>query len=523
MACEVCKKQYVPSSRDNTFDSDGKPHVCCTCGKSFSLKIQLKRHMQTHEGGNPYICDACEKQGIQSYNLRLTKKANYLCEQCNLTFTTKRMLLQHANEHNLVDCDECDESFKNVSELKKHSAIHKSQRGFIKTEKTDSEKPYQCNECHRSFAQLHILEKHRFSHKKFRCTSCDAQFSSKQSLDKHCSTECKSKYNESSLDNDDAKKHVCSICNKTFARKSALEGHMVSHLIEKTESAPEDDSDEDADFLCKYQGVKIQPKEMCLPKLKIRRSFSCEECKKVCVSKKLLDKHMQTHKELNIESPNEEKKKYNCRICNEAFLVKTDYKKHKLSHIPKPLDTSNGIKEIKTYMCKICNEVFNKKKHLKKHFKTHVLNTDAKPNPSKLSENPKKRQKRIKDLACGTCGKLFAGEICLRKHEVKHKVAGVPKVKKVRAPLSVICPFCNEDFTGRRFLFMRHKLAHTPEICGICDARFVDRAALREHLKTHIGTDEARKFLECSQKAQNVKSNLQNPEGKVEYIYLVLR
>ncbi|GIZ04853.1 zinc finger protein 845 [Caerostris extrusa] len=87
----------------------------------------------------------------------------------------------------------------------------------------------------------------------------------------------------------------------------------------------------------------------------------------------------------------------------------------------------------------------------------------------------------------------------------------------------MICEFCNEEFIGKRGAFMKHVHSHTPEVCGICDERFVDRQSLREHCKIHVGTAEGKMFMECSQKALDAKNGLLPPEPKVEYIYLVLR
>lgn len=607
MACEICKKPYVASSENNGFDSDGKPHVCNTCGKSFSLKIQLKRHMQSHESGLPYICNACEKQDNQVHNVKLSKKSVFSCEICQQTFNSKRLLLKHDCEHKLkvmhYDDFDDDDSFEDTiaaTKRLKDCLQTKSKRtpSKSKTRKLDiSVSPYQCSDCSKSFTQFRTYEKHRQTHKVFKCVSCNAGFTSKEGLQNHHSSgSCNFKFNSNgSLDKTDDRKHICEFCGKSFARKSTLEGHMATHLMEKNYSEAEDDSDADADFSCDYKGNTPieQPKELCLPKLKIRRSFTCEICLKFCVSKKSLEKHLISHQNLTPEPAVEEaqksedkkkvegKKIYVCRICNETFPIKEEYKKHKLSHSPKILDGSkHEEKEKKTYTCKVCSKVFHKKKHLKKHFKAHSLkanerrlkmpssntdgqlfkthssnkdgqpfkthssNTDGQPfktHPSNIDDgqdsdsvdivesrkNRQRQKKRNKDFACKVCGKRFAGERCMIKHEAKHAgnvtESSLSSERKGKRPKTLICEYCCEDFTGRRHAYVKHKLSHTPEVCGICDVRFVDRSSLREHLKTHIGTEEARRFLECSQKVMNAKHNLQNPDAKVEYIYLVLR
>lgn len=547
MACEICKKPYIP---DDNLNTDDKPHVCNVCGKGFSLKIQLKRHILSHEGDVPYICITCENHlEPTSYNLRQSQKGNFACETCEKSFPSKRLLLRHASEHtseNAVECDQCSESFKNLTALKKHAAVHKSKRAPRK-EKAVS---YICMDCGKKFYRLKAFEKHQLTHK-YVCDHCEACFVSNKLLEEHrASDSCKSKIlNSSSLDSNtnnnsfesEERKHSCTVCNKSFSRKSALEGHMASHFSDGHDSPVLDDSDVDADFQCSYKDDKVSAdkiKRQCLPKLKIRRSYPCDKCDVVCASKKSYDKHVEAHQKVP-EPPTtkEDIKIYTCRICNETFNTKENYKKHKKLHDSKDKEAEqSGTK--RTYTCQICKNVFCKKRHLRRHLKSHFSVNDPNDTSSLSSEDILlgKRPKRTKSFACNFCGKLFAGQTCWKKHEAKHleeEEGGAeaegggssPREKKMpkKPPKNFVCDFCQEDFSGRKQNFIRHKQSHTPEVCGICDARFVDRASLREHCRIHIGTEEGQRFLECSQKALNAKNGVVAPEPKVEYIYLVLR
>jgi uncharacterized Zn-finger protein len=42
--------------------STEKPFQCTVCGKCFSRKLTLTRHLQTHSGVKPYQCDICGKR-----------------------------------------------------------------------------------------------------------------------------------------------------------------------------------------------------------------------------------------------------------------------------------------------------------------------------------------------------------------------------------------------------------------------------------------------------------------------------
>ncbi|CAL1289704.1 unnamed protein product [Larinioides sclopetarius] len=512
MACEVCHKSYVWNTDDGQFDSDAKPHVCTTCGQSFSLKIQLKRHTLLHANGAPYVCINCSKDSendeSKTYNLRLAKKSDgYVCDVCKETFSSKRMLFRHsAREHCFVKtfpCDDCPECFENAAELKKHAATHKlkntGKRNVNKIEvsgddsseqsisKTFSSKKLSCHICNKSFAYQACLDKH------IKKSSCKATFSPPSKTVKKPKLDIeKSEINE--------KKHVCNICGKNFTRKSALEGHEAIHLTEKYDSPYEEFSDHNSlheEEVDEY----VQPKKPRLSKIKIQQSYTCDSCNFVCFSKQTLAKHMNNHKE-NEESlsekdggdtENEDDNFQKCLKCDEKFNSLEALQEHSIVHRKKEDEKKSKSEEEDPgeYPCEICDKVFHSKRRLKKHLLFHVTrNIDD--DIEKLSGSVGRKQ-RSKDFACEICGKRFAGETCLKKHIQKHENGELSEKKPKRSKKekiiqTLICEFCNEEFTGRRGAYVKHIHSHTPEVCGICDARFVDRQGLREHCKIHVGT-----------------------------------
>ncbi|XP_035207450.1 zinc finger protein 836-like [Stegodyphus dumicola] len=637
MACEICQKPYV-FTNDDSFDVDVKPHLCTTCGKSFSLKIQLKRHLLSHVAGAPYICRNCENntenRDTKSYNLRLTKKPDHYCDVCNKSFCTKRLLLIHSQEHTEhidenYSCDKCEERFVNAFDLKKHSLIHKSKKSTNKVVKDSKVELYKCNTCDKSFASARHLEKHFVSHnKKHVCDVCNKSFVYPKALHNHqvngkcknnsSQSDCIINSNESNVksSNSDAsqlespsssvsefknqfaldssnsvtksmsnsplnisvaskiqndanldesgtvdRKHVCDICGKSFARKSSLEGHVIIHISESFDSAGEEDvSDEDQvwNTTVETKGVGIEdyegyPKKIKLSKVKVNKTLECSNCDFICNSKRNLKEHMLEHDRVSsVEDIQEEHDKIslvediqeehdnvssvediqeNDKPCEDTF--------NSNEGLNEQIDTKDEKeekkdKEQKIYTCQICNKVYHRKKRLKKHLLLHVEGGIAEhhstaSDDSDVSISSKGRRKRRKNFACGVCGKRFAGETCLRKHSMKHtdeeREHGCElKTSRKKKPVKVlICEYCNEEFTGKKLAFERHRQMHTPEVCGICDERFVDRPSLREHCRIHIGTEEGRRFIECSQKALDAKNGVLPPEPKVEYIYLVFR
>ena len=69
-----------------------KDHQCETCGKTFSRKSSLKRHVESDH----------QNQKIN-------------CDQCNKTFSRKISLIHHKRDEHQVHlvCKECYESFVN--------------------------------------------------------------------------------------------------------------------------------------------------------------------------------------------------------------------------------------------------------------------------------------------------------------------------------------------------------------------------------------------------------------------------
>ncbi|XP_054716883.1 zinc finger protein 585B-like [Uloborus diversus] len=464
-------------------------------------------------------------------------------------------------------CEECGVLFTSELDLKKHGSIHKAKRPYkrhsVKVEVAESS--LVCGECGKSFTDAKIFQKHSLSHKKHPCTDCSKSFATITGLQKHKNGKCKStasaaekvegavKSEKGAEENEaEDKKHVCGICGKSFSRKSSLEGHVIVHLTEEENESEIDDEFKDHDYV---QGVqekeKIDPEPPRLPKLKIRTKFRCNNCEEVFTTDEDLKKHdEQTHKSkvgIKVEEDHlivkvkqePEEKKYDCSFCSESFLSRKKLEGHYVdAHDAKNVKrkytpSRRPAEKDATFLCQICDKVFGRKSRLKKHLLFHENKLEEDVSSDGMESN-RKRKSKAKNYPCETCGRRFAGRICLEKHMLKHSESKnedapsssngeTPTPKRRKNVKELICEFCKEDFTGRKNAFIKHRNLHTPEVCGICDERFVDRQALREHCKSHIGTEEARVFLECSQKAFNAKNGIVPPEPKVEYIYLVLR
>nr|CAH7733939.1 unnamed protein product [Callosobruchus chinensis] len=116
--CNFCGKNYT---RKNGLDrhilshTGVKPFECKECGKRYITKDTLKTHILTHTGIKPFKCQLCGKNFIQS---------------SHLSYHMKR----HQGERPFV-CTYCGKCFVSNYHLERHKLMH------------TGVKPYQCKQC----------------------------------------------------------------------------------------------------------------------------------------------------------------------------------------------------------------------------------------------------------------------------------------------------------------------------------------------------------------------------------------
>nr|CAD7588188.1 unnamed protein product [Timema genevievae] len=98
---------------------------CCDyCGKQFTRKKSLAKHIDIHQGSNKIACDICGKVMSRSHMIRHKnihmKKRPHKCKECGLCFHVASVLREHTYQHTGVKpyfCDICAKDFRHCSAL----------------------------------------------------------------------------------------------------------------------------------------------------------------------------------------------------------------------------------------------------------------------------------------------------------------------------------------------------------------------------------------------------------------------
>ncbi|EFA04233.2 zinc finger protein 99 [Tribolium castaneum] len=150
-----------------------KEYKCDFCTYTTLRKRALDRHLFTHKGKSPHLCQICNKPFAEKYQLKLHmithtgKELPHKCDECGKGYLTKSYLKQHKETRHLPEkCTECDDD-----------------------ECGHATRCYKCNLCEASFTDRRGLEAHTFTHTggelPYKCPHCSFSTAWKGNLKKH--------------------------------------------------------------------------------------------------------------------------------------------------------------------------------------------------------------------------------------------------------------------------------------------------------------------------------------------------
>ena len=205
--------------------------ICDHCGKGFFNKNKLAVHLATHISKEfrerNHKCHLCSRSFYSAANLKVhmetfhSEKDKIKKCECGKVFKNERYLQQHRRTHSQEKysriCDQCEKTFSDGTELKRHIQIFHTEGG---------RKNFLCNQCGKKYDLVSQLNNHtKLVHleRKIVCNEpgCDKKFSTEYLLKAH-----------TNIFHLKIKNFKCDMvnCNKAFSSNQRLRRHLeITH------------------------------------------------------------------------------------------------------------------------------------------------------------------------------------------------------------------------------------------------------------------------------------------------------
>nr|CAI5837626.1 unnamed protein product [Callosobruchus analis] len=485
---EVEAKVEVLNKRQHSNDTSAADEESGS-GSTNEISDKNNTHIKTSPGQINYICKECNVSFTRkhAYTLHCEKHKKNKCDICNKFIRRdnfKKHLLVHASGPSV--CKMCGVTYKNFESLRSHTyQRHSDRSGYVceecgakfrskyylllhKTKVHTGVKNFKCDTCGRAFFTKHFLMKHdKMTHKKLRphiCEFCGTGFSSRYALKTHKRLHT----NE--------KPFLCDPCNEGFRQKVSLRSHLKSkHGIEEAKES-----------ICSECGRGFATNYALNIHQRLHASMKCEVCSKSFAGQEYLDNHMkevhridsEVEKDANVKSALITKRriiksyKYIIEHLGKRNLPSTSDQKAQSSKKATLKPTEIATPDKRTEPCKTVGTKSstdeNNTDSQNSENIIEYITTKVEIKVEVLDERQSNSDASIADKKSGTGS---TNEIRDKRKE---------KINKIREPLIMYisrnkktkCDICNKMIRSGNF--KKHLLVHSsgPSACNLCGTTY---------------------------------------------------
>ncbi|CAL9705964.1 unnamed protein product [Knipowitschia caucasica] len=486
--CPKCGKMFSSQAKCENHMKlhESRTGVCSVCSAEFNSNTELDLHRkQYHDTSNSYSCRLCKyrfrsRVSLCEHYIKEHPDEIFTCTLCGKNFTLKGSLVRHMNQrHNQNDIgnfgNQIDGAEKAPSTRSGVDKVPSARSGVDKVPSARSgvdKVPSAQSEADKVPSAQSGADK------------VPSSRSTSESGDDYADDYV---YDDSdSADSDSAPYFPCHVCGKTFTTSENLEDHQRCHTGEKpfecaqcgqcffqSGQLQQHERKHNSEYQCRICGrgfVSLFALRKHKHTSGKKRPFQCSKCQLYFKSASQLAEHTLSHQE----------ESFPCDICNRVFPSKSSRVEHRKIHLPKQSHTSRQwmqapvveVKEPATVTPSSSNEFKYRCGLCCLRFK----------NPEDLSEHGclpgSERQ-----YSCMDCDKHFLHSSHLKKHLSTHKQSSLNKYP---------CNQCNNIYSTPQD-FLNHLSKHDQVIrygrqgyvCPVCHESFVSPSKLAFHFPTH--------------------------------------